>query len=165
MFFLFHYLGYASADIVKSFKHLLVIHSARSVLIPQACRDKAHTLVVYTPAVPQNHHELTWFREQGFEIQKRAQVLGTITRSRRGLCVAGTHGKTTVSGMMSTMLELCGMDPTVVIGGILPLIGSNAKPGNGEYLVAEADESDGTFLLLLPEMTNLITFILLQPVR
>lgn len=55
-------------------------------LIPESCRDKEHTLVVYTPAVPQDHSELTWLRDQGFEIQKRAQVLGTITRSRRGLC-------------------------------------------------------------------------------
>lgn len=69
------------------------------VLIPTYCRDKEQTLVVYTPAVPKEHGELTWFRTQGFEIQKRAQVLGFITRSRRGLCVAGTHGKTTTSSM------------------------------------------------------------------
>ena len=73
-------------------------------LIPEACKEVAHTLVVYTPAVPQTHSELVWFRKQGFEIQKRAQVLGTITRSRRGLCVAGTHGKTTTSSMAAHLV-------------------------------------------------------------
>ena len=65
--------------------------------IPEACRDHKSTLVIYTPAVPATHQELNWFREGGFEVQKRAQVLGTLTRSHRGLCVAGTHGKTTTS--------------------------------------------------------------------
>ena len=74
-------------------------------LIPECCKDKEHTLVVYTPAVPCTHSELVWFSEQGFEIQKRAQVLGTITRSRKGLCVAGTHGKTTTS----SMAMVCGL--------------------------------------------------------
>ena len=61
-------------------------------LISDSCRDKESTLVVYTPAIPAEHTELTFFREHGFEVQKRAQVLGTLTRSLKGLCVAGTHG-------------------------------------------------------------------------
>ncbi|MBR4779480.1 MAG: UDP-N-acetylmuramate--L-alanine ligase, partial [Bacteroidaceae bacterium] len=74
-------------------------------LIPETCRDARTTLVVYTPAIPQEHTEWCWFREQGFEIQKRAQVLGTITRSRRALCVAGTHGKTTTSTMAAHLIQ------------------------------------------------------------
>ena len=68
------------------------IHYEENVdLIPEACKDKESTLVIYTPAVPQEHEELVYFRNNGFEIQKRAQVLGTITHSSKGLCVAGTH--------------------------------------------------------------------------
>ena len=74
------------------------IHYEENVsLIPEACKDPKSTLVVLTPAVPQEHEELVYFRNNGFEIQKRAQVLGTITHSSKGLCVAGTHGKTTTS--------------------------------------------------------------------
>lgn len=76
------------------------IHYEENVdLIPAACKDKESTLVIYTPAVPQEHEELVYFHNNGFEIQKRAQVLGTITHSSKGLCVAGTHGKTTTSTM------------------------------------------------------------------
>ena len=74
-------------------------------LIPEECKDKASTLVVYTPAVPQGHAELTYFRENGFNIHKRSQVLGIITRSSKGLCVAGTHGKTTTSTMAAHLLH------------------------------------------------------------
>lgn len=70
------------------------IHYEENVdLIPEACKDKESTLVIYTPAVPQEHEVIVYFRNNGFEIQKRAQVLGTITHSSKGLCVAGTHGK------------------------------------------------------------------------
>ena len=76
------------------------IHYEENIdLIPETCKDKESTLVVFTPAVPQEHEELVYFRNNGFEIQKRAQVLGTITHSSKGLCVAGTHGKTTTSTM------------------------------------------------------------------
>ena len=81
------------------------IHYEENVsLIPEDCKDKETTLVVYTPAVPQDHAELVYFRNNGFEIQKRAQVLGTITHSSKGLCVAGTHGKTTTSTMAAHLL-------------------------------------------------------------
>lgn len=82
------------------------IHYEENInLIPDACKDPATTLVVLTPAVPQEHAELTYFRDNGFEIQKRAQVLGTITHSSKGLCVAGTHGKTTTSTMTAHLLH------------------------------------------------------------
>ena len=82
------------------------IHYEENVdLIPEACKDKESTLVIYTPAVPQEHEEIVYFRNNGFEIQKRAQVLGTITHSSKGLCVAGTHGKTTTSTMTAHLLH------------------------------------------------------------
>ena len=76
------------------------IHYEENVrLIPEECRKPASTLVVFTPAIPASHTELVYFRENGFDIQKRAQVLGTLTRTHKGLCFAGTHGKTTTSTM------------------------------------------------------------------
>lgn len=95
------------------------IHYEENIdLIPEACKDKATTLVVLTPAVPQEHAELTYFRDNGFEIQKRAQVLGTITRSSKGLCVAGTHGKTTTSTMTAHLFHQSHVGCTAFLGGI-----------------------------------------------
>ena len=131
------------------------IHYEDSVeLIPEACRDKEHTLVVYTPAVPQSHSELTWLREQGFEIQKRAQVLGTITRSRRGLCVAGTHGKTTTSSMAAHLVYSSQVGATAFLGGISQNYGTNLLlTDKSDYVVIEADEYDRSFHQLRPYMT------------
>ena len=131
------------------------IHYEDSVaLIPEACRNKEHTLVVYTPAVPQDHSELTWFREQGFEIQKRAQVLGTITRSRRGLCVAGTHGKTTTSSMAAHLVYSSHVGATAFLGGISQNYGTNLLLSDkSDYVVIEADEFDRSFHQLLPYIT------------
>lgn len=123
-------------------------------LIPASCRDKEHTLVVYTPAVPQKHSELTWFREQGFEIQKRAQVLGTITRSRKGLCVAGTHGKTTTSSMAAHLIYNSHVGATAFLGGISQNYGTNLLLSDkSDYVVIEADEYDRSFHQLRPYMT------------
>ena len=125
-----------------------------TALIPESCRDKATTLVVYTPAVPQSHSELTWFREQGFEIQKRAQVLGTITRSRRGLCVAGTHGKTTTSSMAAHLIYQSHVGATAFLGGISQNYGTNLLLSDkSDYVVIEADEYDRSFHQLLPHIT------------
>ena len=123
-------------------------------LIPDECRDTAHTLVVYTPAVPQDHSELSWFREQGFEIQKRAQLLGTITRSRRGLCVAGTHGKTTTSTMAAHLIYGSHVGTTAFLGGISQNYGTNLLLSDkSDYVVIEADEFDRSFHQLRPYMS------------
>ena len=123
-------------------------------LIPDNCKDKEHTLVVYTPAVPQDHSELTWFRTQGFEIQKRAQVLGTITRSRRGLCVAGTHGKTTTSSMAAHLIYNSHVGATAFLGGISQNYGTNLLlTDKSDYVVIEADEFDRSFHQLRPYMS------------
>lgn len=95
------------------------IHYEEDVnLIPDWCKDKATTLVVYTPAIPHEHAELNYFRTQGFEIHKRAQVLGIITRSSKALCVAGTHGKTTTSTMAAHLLHQSSIGCTAFLGGI-----------------------------------------------
>ncbi len=123
-------------------------------LIPANCKDKGHTLVVYTPAVPEEHSELTWFRSQGFEIQKRAQLLGTITRSRRGLCVAGTHGKTTTSSMAAHLVHSSHVGATAFLGGISQNYGTNLLLSDkSDYVVIEADEFDRSFHHLEPYMS------------
>lgn len=123
-------------------------------LIPEPCKDKKHTLVVYTPAVPENHGELAWFRSQGFEIQKRAQLLGTITRSYRGLCVAGTHGKTTTSSMVAHLVHSSHVGATAFLGGISQNYGTNLLLSDkSDYVVIEADEFDRSFHHLEPYMS------------
>ena len=124
-------------------------------LIPDNCRDAATTLVVYTPAIPNDHAEWTWFREHGFEIQKRAQVLGTITRSRRGLCVAGTHGKTTTSTMAAHLIYQSHVGTAAFLGGISKNYGTNllTAKGGSDLVVIEADEFDRSFHWLEPYMT------------
>ena len=131
------------------------IHYEENVaLIPAACKDKATTLVVYTPAVPQEHAELTYFRDNGFEIQKRAQVLGTITHSSKGLCVAGTHGKTTTSTMAAHLLHQSHVGCTAFLGGISKNYGTNLLLSScSPYTVIEADEFDRSFHWLSPYMS------------
>lgn len=120
-------------------------------LIPTPCRDKESTLVVYTPAIPAEHSELTFFREQGFEIQKRAQVLGTLTRALKGLCVAGTHGKTTTSSMAAHMLHQSHVDCNAFLGGIAKNYGTNyILSKKSPFVVIEADEFDRSFHWLTP---------------
>lgn len=123
-------------------------------LIPAACRDKKETLVVYTPAIPETHRELTYFRENGFDIQKRAQVLGTLTRSMKGLCVAGTHGKTTTSSMTAHLLHQSHVGCNAFLGGITKNYGTNyLLSQTSPYVVIEADEFDRSFHHLRPYAT------------
>lgn len=122
--------------------------------IPHACRDKASCLVVYTPAIPASHKELTWFREGGFEVQKRAQVLGILTRTHKGLCVAGTHGKTTTSTMCAHIMHQSHVDCNAFLGGISKNYGTNyILSDTSDYVVIEADEFDRSFHWLRPWMT------------
>ncbi|MCR5679671.1 MAG: UDP-N-acetylmuramate--L-alanine ligase [Prevotella sp.] len=122
--------------------------------IPHTCKKPESCLVVYTPAIPETHKELTYFREQGFEIQKRAQVLGTLTRQLRGLCVAGTHGKTTTSSMCAHIMHQSHLDCNAFLGGITKNYGTNyiVSP-TSDYVVVEADEFDRSFHHLSPYMT------------
>ena len=120
-------------------------------LIPAECRDKEHTLVVYTPAIPETHRELTYFRQGGFNIQKRAEVLGTLTRSMKGLCVAGTHGKTTTTSMAAHLLHESHVGCNAFLGGITKNYGTNYLLNQeSPFVVIEADEFDRSFHHLRP---------------
>ncbi len=120
-------------------------------LIPADCKQVDSTLVVYTPAIPETHAELNYFRENGFTLMKRAQVLGEITRSERGLCVAGTHGKTTTSSMLAHLLKQSHVDCNAFLGGILKNYNSNLMLSDkSDLAVIEADEFDRSFHWLNP---------------
>lgn len=122
--------------------------------IPEWCRDAATTLIVYTPAIPNEHAELNYFRTNGFEIHKRAQVLGIITRSSKALCVAGTHGKTTTSTMAAHLLQQSHVGCTAFLGGISKNYGTNLLLSQeSPYTVIEADEFDRSFHWLSPYMS------------
>jgi len=121
--------------------------------IPHLCKNPAQCLVVYTPAIPAEHKELQFFRDNGFEIQKRAQVLGTLTRQMKGLCVAGTHGKTTTSSMCAHILHQSHIDCNAFLGGITKNYGTNYIVSDSDYVVIEADEFDRSFHWLSPWMS------------
>ncbi|GHV60636.1 hypothetical protein FACS1894182_15330 [Bacteroidia bacterium] len=121
--------------------------------IPEAFKNKENTLVVYTPAVPSDHSELQYFRKNGFILMKRAQVLGEITRTKRALCVAGTHGKTTTSSMIAHLLKQSAVDCNAFLGGILKNYDNNLLLSNkSDLTVIEADEYDRSFHWLTPYM-------------
>lgn len=120
-------------------------------LIPQYCRNPQSTLVVYTPAVPESHAGLKWFRENGFEVVKRAKVLGIVTEHSRSLCFAGTHGKTTTSSMAAHIMQVSGTGCNAFLGGVLRNYDSNFLLSNtSPYSVIEADEFDRSFHRLKP---------------
>lgn len=122
--------------------------------IPHACKNAQSTLVIYTPAIPDTHAELVYFKEKGFEIQKRAQVLGTLTRTHKGVCVAGTHGKTSTSTMCAHILHQSSIDCNAFLGGISKDYGTNYIVSNeSDYVVIEADEFDRSFHYLRPWIT------------
>ena len=130
------------------------IHYEENVEDIDSCfKQKDSTLIVYTPAIPAEHKEIVYFREKGFEIQKRAQVLGFLTQSHKGLCVAGTHGKTTTSTMAAHLLHQSKVDCNAFLGGISKNYGTNYILSDSDYVVIEADEFDRSFHWLRPYMT------------
>ena len=123
-------------------------------LIPPVFKDKRTTLVVYTPAIPADHAELSYFRDNGFELHKRAQVLGLLTEKHKGLCVAGTHGKTTTSTMAAHLLHQSHVGCNAFLGGISQNYGTNCiLSERSDYVVVEADEFDRSFHWLRPWMS------------
>lgn len=119
--------------------------------IPATFLDPTTTLVVFTPAIPADHSELIYFRENGFEILKRAQVLGLLTERHKGLCVAGTHGKTTTSTMAAHILNASHVGCNAFLGGISKNYGTNyILSSASDYVVIEADEFDRSFHWLRP---------------
>ena len=135
-------------------KEGMLIHYEEDVNdIPRACKNPQSCLVIYTPAIPAEHLELQYFRQNGFEIQKRAQVLGTLTRQHKGLCVAGTHGKTTTSTLCAHIMHQSHLDCNAFLGGISKNYGTNYILSDSDYVVIEADEFDRSFHWLSPYMT------------
>lgn len=132
-----------------------VIHYEDNIaLIPEMCLKKENCLVVYTPAIPESHTELNFFKENGFDMQKRAQVLGTLTRSLKGLCAAGTHGKTTTSSIAAHILNQSHVGCNAFLGGITKNYGTNyILSATSQYVVIEADEFDRSFHWLTPWAT------------
>ena len=117
-----------------------------------AAQVGAAALVVISSAIPPGNPELQEARRRGLPVLQRAEMLARIMATRRGLAVAGTHGKTTTSSMITHAMLRCDRRPTFLVGGDLNDVGSNAGVGDGEWLVAEADESDGSLLFLRPEV-------------
>ena len=120
--------------------------------ISETYLNKENTIIIYTPAVPNSHAELSYFRENGFNIYKRAEVLGLITKDTFCLGVAGTHGKTTTSSILGHLLAESGVNVTAFLGGIAENYNSNLILKGNEITVVEADEFDRSFLQLSPDI-------------
>ena len=135
-------------------KEGMLIHYEENIdEIPHLCKQKEKCLVIYTPAIPVEHKEFVYFQNNGFEIQKRAQVLGTLTQAHKGLCVAGTHGKTTTSTMCAHIMHQSHLDCNAFLGGISKNYGTNYILSDSDYVVIEADEFDRSFHWLRPWMS------------
>ena len=116
-------------------------------------KNPQETVICYTPAIPKDHGELCYFQQNGFQVLKRSQILGNITREKRGLCISGTHGKTTTSSMVAHMLKQSHVDCNAFLGGILKPYESNLMlSGKSDLTVIEADEFDRSFHTLSPYM-------------
>lgn len=114
--------------------------------------DKAADLVIYTPAIPQNHQQLQYYRDKNYLLLKRSEVLGELTKNHFTIAVAGSHGKTTVSSMITKILVDAGKSPTAFLGGICKDFNSNFIAGNSNIMVVEADEFDRSFHRLNPNV-------------
>ncbi|WP_068774139.1 UDP-N-acetylmuramate--L-alanine ligase [Paenibacillus sp. FJAT-26967] len=125
---------------------------ARVFIGHEAQNVEGADLVVYSTALSKDNVEMVAAGELNIPIIHRSQMLARLMNERKGIAVAGAHGKTTTSSMIALVMERCGTDPTYIIGGEIMNIGSNAKAGKGDYVVAEADESDGTFLQYHPTL-------------
>jgi UDP-N-acetylmuramate--alanine ligase len=139
------------------------VQRLRAKGIPVSVGHKAENLgdaevVVVSTAIRQDNPEMVEARERHLPIVRRAEMLAELMRFRKAIAIGGTHGKTTTTSMVGTLLEAGGMDPTVINGGIINAYGTNARMGAGDWMVVEADESDGTFLKL-PADVAIITNI------
>lgn len=124
--------------------------------IPEVCKNNKETLVIYTPAIPKGHKEWEYFEQNGFTVKKRAEVLGIITRGKRGVCAAGTHGKTTTSTMTAHLLHQSHVDCAAFLGGISKNYKSNLLlTDKSDLVVIEADEYDRSFLHLTPYIATI----------
>ena len=147
----------APSDVTRGLQHegatVFEGHSASNI---SGCE-----VVVVSSAVSPDNVEVAAARSRGIPVIARAAMLSELMRCKQGIAVAGTHGKTTTTSLIATVLEAGGLDPTVVVGARLNSLGRNGKLGHGDYVVAEADESDGSFLLL-PSVMNIVTTLDLE---
>ncbi|MGD8353294.1 MAG: UDP-N-acetylmuramate--L-alanine ligase [Pseudomonadota bacterium] len=146
-------LGYqvTGSDLVQSETTKRLVNAGCSVFEGHKMENVGEAdVVVISSAVRQDNPEVTAARHAGIPVIPRATMLNELMRMKYGIAIAGSHGKTTTTSMVATVMAHANMDPTVVIGGKLGSLGSNARLGEGDYLVAEADESDGSFLHLTP---------------
>ena len=120
--------------------------------IPQVCKNKANTTVVFTPAIPKDSPQLGFFRDNGFDVFKRSEVLGELSKDFYCLAVGGTHGKTTTSSILAHLLRESGKKITAFLGGISSNFDSNFISEGNEYMIVEADEFDRSFLTLHPDL-------------
>ena len=128
---------------------MIMQHSPKNMISNQFL-DNGNTLVVYTPAISENHSELQYFKNHQFNVHKRSTVLGLITENSICLAVAGTHGKTTTTSMIGSILKDSNLDPTIIVGGVVKSINTNSVLGAGDIFVVEADEFNRSFLELSP---------------
>jgi UDP-N-acetylmuramate--alanine ligase len=136
----------------------LVLLGAKIFYGHRAENIEGATLLVHSTAINKQNPELVAAKENNIPVMRRAEMLAELMRLKKGIAIAGTHGKTTTTSMLATILQESEFDPTYIIGGIVKNLKGHARVGKGEFLVAEADESDGTFLLLTP-VVSLITNI------
>lgn len=158
----FHHLGKNIAGYDRTATDLTAILEAEAMnihyednisLIPKSFKNEETTLVIYTPAIPSDHTELNWFRNAGYNVKKRSEVLGIITKNKKGIAVAGTHGKTTVSTMIAHILKNSSEDCSAFLGGISKNYQTNLLLATyGNNVVIEADEYDRSFLQLSPQV-------------
>jgi UDP-N-acetylmuramate--alanine ligase len=123
----------------------------------QASQIEGAQVVVYSSAIARDNPELQAARQRGVPVIPRAEMLAELMRVKQGIAIAGTHGKTTTTSMVGAVLAEAGFDPTLVVGGRVAALGANARLGQGDFLVAEADESDGSFLRLTPTIAVVTT--------
>ena len=146
-------LGYkvSGSDIKKTSKIIDLMNQGVPVSIGHKKENiQGASYVVYTSAVTETNIELMAARENRIPVMQRTQMLAELMRAKQGISVAGTHGKTTTTGILTTILKECNLDPTYIVGGKVLNLGEHARCGLGQHLIVEADESDGTFLLLNP---------------
>ena len=149
----------SGSDLVESRSTRQLRELGAKIFIGHAAEQVAGAdVLVVSTAVPGTNPEVQAAREARIPVVPRAEMLAELMRFKRGVAVAGTHGKTTTTSLAASILAEAGMDPTFVIGGVVNAWGTNARLGQGDYLLAEADESDGSFLLLQPTIA-LITNI------
>ncbi len=145
----------SGSDLNESDQVQMLRSRGATIHIPQKKENITSDIdvVVRSTAIKENNVEYQAALELGIPVVHRSEMLGYLMQSQKAICVAGSHGKTTTSSMIALCFEKCGLDPTIVVGGVISEIGSNAKNGKGEWFVAEADESDGSFVNLLPWYT------------